>query len=193
MKNYWEGTSLVPQVESCISEALCFVVDPWINACRAARLIAHRLLSSRLTPTFFKKKKTQAFLLSRVFLHVVRGSKTLLIFENRHSDSELVKTTETIESLSLLDEVAVEAAALAEMQTQVGDLPTAVDSMEAETAKMAGHIVKRMAVATSEDGGPEGRPRQVDECENTVYEGKTPGCASDVPVGQTGRKQLTLV
>ena len=28
---------------------------------------------------------------------------------------------------------------------------------------MTGHIVKRMAVATSEDGGPEGQPIQVDK------------------------------
>ena len=70
--------------------------------------------------------------------------------------------------MSMLDEVAAEAAALAEMQTQVGDLPTTVDSMEAETAKMAGHIVKRLAVATGEDGGPAGCPQLVDDCENAV-------------------------
>ena len=32
----------------------------------------------------------------------------------------------------MLGEVAAEAAALAEMLTQVGEIPTAVDSMEAE-------------------------------------------------------------
>ena len=33
-------------VDSCIVEALCLVVDPRINVCRAARQIAHRLVSS---------------------------------------------------------------------------------------------------------------------------------------------------
>ena len=35
----------------------------------------------------------------------------------------------------MLDEIAAEAAVVAEMQTQVEDIPTAVDSMEAETIK----------------------------------------------------------
>ena len=41
-----EGSSFcfVSQVDSCIVEALCFVVDPWINACWAAQQIAHRLV-----------------------------------------------------------------------------------------------------------------------------------------------------
>ena len=127
----------------------------------------------------------------------VCGSRALLVVESRHSVLELVKTTETIESenqrvkseMSMLDEIAEEAAALAEIQTQPGDLLTAVDSMEAETAKKAGHTVKRMAVATREDGGPEGRPIQVDDCENTVFEGKASGGASDDPIGQTARTE----
>ena len=36
------------KVERCITSALCFDVDPWINACGAARQIAHRLVSSSL-------------------------------------------------------------------------------------------------------------------------------------------------
>ena len=71
--------------------------------------------------------------------------------ESLPSVSESVKTTETIESLSqqdllcknlesyaekqrgksemsMLDQIAAEAAALAEMQTQVEDVPTVVDS-----------------------------------------------------------------
>ena len=32
----------------------------------------------------------------------------------------------------------------------------------------------------------------VDDRANTVFEGKTPGCASDDPMGQTDRRQLTL-
>ena len=54
---------------------------------------------------------------------------------------------------------------------------------------MAGQIVKRMAVATSEDGGPEGRPIQVDDCVSTVFEGKGPGGVSDDPMGQTARAE----
>ena len=46
-------------------------------------------------------------------------------------------------------------------------------------------------MATSDEGGPEGRLRQVDDCGNTVHEGKTPGCASDDPMGQTDQRQMT--
>ena len=96
-----------------------------------------------------------------------------------------VKTTDTIESLtqqellyknlenyagnqrgesgmSMLDNVAAEAAALAEMQTQVVDSPTIVASMEVETVPMAGHIAKRSALAMGADGGPAGCPKVVD-------------------------------
>ena len=48
--------------------------------------------------------------------------------------------------MSMLDEVAAEAARLAEAQTQPAGLDTEVDSMEVETAKMWGHCVKRLAV-----------------------------------------------
>ena len=58
--------------------------------------------------------------------------------------------------MSLLGEIMAEAVALAEMQTQPVDLLTAVDSEEVATIKMAGPIVKKMAVATGEDGGPAG-------------------------------------
>ena len=74
---------------------------------------------------------------------------------------------------------------------QPGDLVTAVESVEAGTTKMAGHVVKRLAVATGEDGGPAGCPQLVDDCENTVFEGKTPGCASDDPRGKTDLRPLT--
>ena len=143
------------------------------------------------------------------------GSRAVLVVESRPSVVEFVKTTETIESLSqedllyknlenygmnlrgksemsMLDEVAAGAAALAEMQSHVGRIPTAVDSMERRDQKMAGYIVKRSAVATGADGGPAGCPKVVDDCENTVFEGKTPGCASDDPMGLTDRRQLTL-
>ena len=46
-----------------------------------------------------------------------------------------------------------------------------------------------MAVATGEDGGRAGCPEQVDDCENAVLEGKTPGGASDEPVGRNNLRQ----
>ena len=142
------------------------------------------------------------------------GSRALSVVEIRPSVWESVKTTETTKSLSqprqlysglpnhavnqrakfemsMLDEIATEAAASAEMQTQPVDLPTAVDSKEAEADKMAGHTVKRMAVATSEDSGPEGRPIQVDDCENTFFEGKSPGGVSDDPMGHIVKGWIT--
>ena len=45
---------LFHRVGSCIVEAFCFVVDPWINACQAARQIAHGPVSSRLVPSHTK-------------------------------------------------------------------------------------------------------------------------------------------
>ena len=43
----------------------------------------------------------------------------------------------------MLEEVAAKAAAMAEAQTQPEDPPTVEDSMEAETARLAGHSVKK--------------------------------------------------
>ena len=54
--------------------------------------------------------------------------------------------------------------------------------MEVETAILAGHCVKRLAAAAGEDGGPEGRPIRIDDCENTTLEGKTSGSGSDETV-----------
>ena len=48
-----------------------------------------------------------------------------------------------------------------------------------------------MAIATGEDGERAGCPEQVDDCENTVLEGKTPGGASDEPVGRKDLRQLS--
>ena len=93
--------------------------------------------------------------------------------------------------MSKLDEIAAEAAALAEMQAQVEDIPTVADSMEAETTNMAGHIVKRSAVATGADGGPAGCPKWSITVKTPSLKVETPGCASDDPMGQTDRRQLT--
>ena len=92
------------------------------------------------------------------------GSRALLVVESQPGVSELVKTTKTIESvsqedllcctriwkktyaenrrgkpdISMLVEITEEAVALAEMHTQTENLPTAEDSMVAETVKMGG-------------------------------------------------------
>ena len=44
-------------------------------------------------------------------------------------------------------------------------------------------------MATSEDGGPKGRTILVDDCENTVFEGKAHGDLPDEPMGQTPRAE----
>ena len=54
---------------------------------------------------------------------------------------------------------------------------------------MAGHCAKRLAVAAGEDGAPEGRPIQVDDCENIVLQSSSPGNGSDDPMGQTARTE----
>ena len=84
-----------------------------------------------------------------------------------------VKTAETIESstqsvplhaglptyaenqravveMTMLDEVVAEAARLGDAQTQPAGLDTEADSMEVDTAKVAGHCAKRLAVAACE-------------------------------------------
>ena len=61
--------------------------------------------------------------------------------------------------------MAAEAARLANAQTQPAGLDTEVDSMDVEPSKVAGHCAKRLAVAVCEEGGPEGRPIKIDDCE----------------------------
>ena len=100
-----------------------------------------------------------------------------------------VKTAETIESqtqsvsqypglpnyaenqrvvaeMSVLGEVATGVARLADAHQPAG-LDIEADSMEVDTAKVTGHCAKRPAVAACDDGGPEGRPIRIDDCENT--------------------------
>ena len=60
------------------------------------------------------------------------------------------------------------AQQLPQMQTQPEHLLTAVDTVDAETTEMAGHIVKRSAVATGADGGQAACPKVVDDCENSL-------------------------
>ena len=72
---------------------------------------------------------------------------------------------------------------MAEAQTQPEDLPAAVDGMEVKTARMAGHNVKRMSVATSEDGGPKTTMR-TPSLKVKLMEG-----SSEDPMGQTARTE----
>ena len=76
---------------------------------------------------------------------------------------------------------------MAEAQTQPEGLDTEVDNMEIDSStKVAGHCVKRLAVADCEDGLPEGRAIRIDDYENTTCEGKTTRNGSD-ETGQTIR------
>ena len=82
--------------------------------------------------------------------------------------------------MNMLDEVAGEAARMAEAQTQPEGLDTEVDNMEIDSStQVAGHCVRRLAVADCEDGGPEGRAIRIDDYENTIFEGKTTWNGSD--------------
>ena len=75
--------------------------------------------------------------------------------------------------MSMLDGEAAAAARLAEAQTQPAGLDTEVDIIDVELSKVAGHCVKRLAVAAGEDGGSDGRPIRIDDSENTTFEGET--------------------
>ena len=57
----------------------------------------------------------------------------------------------------MLDEVAAEAARLANAQTQPAGLDTEVDTMDVEPSKLAGHGVTRLAVAACEEGRKDAR------------------------------------
>ena len=110
---------------------------------------------------------------------------------HRKSDAEKPNYAENqrvVAEMSMLDEVAAGAARFAEAQTQPAGLDTEVDSMEVDTAKVAGHCAKRLVVAACEDGGPEGRPIRIDERENTTFEGKTSGSGSE-ETGQAARQE----
>ena len=80
----------------------------------------------------------------------------------------------------MLDEVAAEAARMGEALTLLEGGDAAADNMEIDSStKAAGHCTKRQAVAACEDGGPEGRAIRFNDCEHTVFEGKTSGNGSD--------------
>ena len=55
------------------------------------------------------------------------------------------------------------------------------------STKVAGHRVKRPAVAACGDGRPEGRAIRIDDSESTIFEGKTTGNGPD-ETGQTTRQ-----
>ena len=88
----------------------------------------------------------------------------------------------------MMVEVAAEAARWANVQTQRAGLDTEVDSTGVEPSKVAGHHAKRLAAAACEDGGPEGRPITIDDCENTTFEGKISGSGSEGK-GQAARQE----
>ena len=97
----------------------------------------------------------------------------------------------------MLDEVAAEAARLAEALTLLEGGDADADNMETDSStKAAGHCTKRQAVAACEDGGPEGRAIRFGDCEHSVFEGKTSGNGSD-ETDRTARadllKQMTLL
>ena len=81
---------------------------------------------------------------------------------------------------NMLDEVAAEAARMAEALSLRDGGDADADNMEMDSStKAAGHCTKRQAVAACEDGGLEGRETRFDDCEHTVFEGKTSGKGSD--------------
>ena len=88
----------------------------------------------------------------------------------------------------MLDEVAAEAARMVNAQIQPAGLETEVDTMDVEPSKVAGHCVKRLAVVACEDGGPEGRPIRIDDCENTTCDGKTSESGSEETGCSTGTR-----
>ena len=54
------------------------------------------------------------------------------------------------------------------------------ENMEIDSStQSAGQCVKRLAVAACDDGGPEGRRIRIDDCEHTIFEGKTSGSGTD--------------
>ena len=131
---------------------------------------------------------------------VVLWIKALFVVESRPSVSGLIKTTETIESLSqqdllyknlesrrgkpdmsMLAEVAEAAVALAELQTQPEDLPTAVHSEVVETVKVVGQIVKKMAwrqVRTVDRQGARNRSMTVrTQCSKVGLQADTMKCS----------------
>ena len=93
-----------------------------------------------------------------------------------------------VAGMRMLDEVAAEAARTVNAQTQPAGLETEVDTMDVEPSKVAGHCVKRLAVVACEDGGPEGRPIRIDDCENTTLDGKTSGSGSEETGCSTGTR-----
>ena len=81
---------------------------------------------------------------------------------------------------NMLDEMAADAARMAEEMTLPDGGEANADNMEIDSStKAADHCTKRQAVAACEDGGLEGRAIRFDDCEHTVFEGKTSGNGSD--------------
>ena len=80
---------------------------------------------------------------------------------------------------NMLDEVAAEVARMAEEMMLPDGSDANADNMEIDSStKAAGLCTKRQAVALGKDGGLEGRAIRFDDCEHTVFEGKTSGKGS---------------
>ena len=92
---------------------------------------------------------------------------------------------------NMLDEVVAEAARMAEALALPEGSDADADNMEIDSStKAAGHCTKRQAVAACEDGGPEGCAIRFDDCEHTVFKGKTSGNGSDETDRTTRQDQI---
>ena len=116
------------------------------------------------------------------------SSSYVMLVGHLLASSARTQNVVVVAGMSMLDEVAAEAARLANAQTQRAGLETEVDTMDVKPSTLAGHCVKRLAVVACEDGGPEGRPIRIDNCENTTLDGKTSGSGSEETGCSTGTR-----
>ena len=95
-------------------------------------------------------------------------TQSVLLYEELQNYAE--KQREAAKK-NMFDEVAAEAAGMAEAQTQLEGRDAEADNMEIDSStKVADHCAKRQPVAACEDGGPEGRAIRFDDCEHTIFE-----------------------
>ena len=120
----------------CVSVSCVFSCDPVDVSCFSCDLVVTLFLSYLCVCGF------RALLVVEVFRNESRWGKPSKACHSKNCCARIWKhhaeNQRGRSEMSMLDEVAAEAVALAEMQIQVGDLPTAVDSMVAETIKKGG-------------------------------------------------------